>query len=495
MKATALFIPVVLFAANVFADEPATSTGPGPAAKTALTIYNQNFAVVRDAVPLDLKQGENAGVTYSGMTATAETDSVILRDADGKVKLQVLEQSYRNDPVSEGLLLSMNEGKAVDFVVKHDHKPDEIITGTVVRSGYGMGGRNQTQPVINVNGVLQFSLPGEPRFKGLGSDTILNPTMTWKLNASAAGKLNAEIAYVTNGMSWHADYNIVAGENSDNIDLVGWVTFNNQSGKTFENAKIKLMAGDVNKIRNIAQPVFDTRKEAYNETRALPAPVVTEKAFSEFHLYSIGALTTLRDHETKQVEFVKAEGVKAPRIFVYDGVTMEYGGVYPMPRGNGDYGIPMNKKVWVLREFKNSKDNNLGMPLPAGRLRFYQQDEDDGKQLEFIGENNIDHTPKDETLRVYVGNSFDMVGERKRTDYKVDRANHTVDETFEIKLSNHKKDAVEIRAVEHLSRYDNWEIEKGAPDYVKTDANTIEFHIPLKPDEVRTFTYHVHYTW
>ncbi|HWB59117.1 MAG TPA: DUF4139 domain-containing protein [Chthoniobacteraceae bacterium] len=487
MKTRILFPLAVLFAANVFADEPA------PVPPPALTIYNQNFAVVRDSVPLDLKQGENAGVTYSGMTATAETDSVILRDADGKIQLQVLEQSYRNDPVSDGLLLSMNEGKAVDFVVKHDNKPDEIITGTVVRSGYGMGGRNPMQPVINVNGVLQFSLPGEPRFKGLGSDSILNPTMTWKLNASAAGKLNAEIAYVTGGLSWHADYNIVAGENSDNIDLVGWVTFDNNSGKTFKDAKIKLMAGDVNRIRNtVSQPVFDTRKEAYNETRSL-ATAVTEKAFSEFHLYTISAPTTLRDHEAKQVEFVKAEGVKAPRIFVYDGATETYG-EYSGQQGSGDYGIPMNKKVWVLREFKNSKENNLGIPLPAGRLRFYQEDGDD-KQLEFIGENQIDHTPKDESIRVYVGNSFDLVGERKRTEYKVSKANHTVDETFEIKLSNHKKEAVEIRAVEHLSRYDNWEIEKGAPDYVKTDSHTVEFHIALKPDEVRTFTYHVHYSW
>ncbi len=219
---------------------------------------------------------------------------------------------------------------------------------------------------------------------------------------------------------------------------------------------------------------------------------MTEKAFSEFHLYTISAPTTLRDHETKQVEFVRAQGVKAPRIFVYDGATMNYG-VYPLYQGSGDYGVPMNKKVWVLREFKNSPDNKLGVPLPKGRLRFYQQDDD--KQLEFIGENEIDHTPKDETIRVYMGNSFDLTGERRRTDYKVSEDNHTVDETFEIKLSNHKKEAVEIRAVEHLSRYDNWEIEKGAPDYIKLDSHMIEFHIPLKPDEVRTFTYHVHYTW
>ncbi|HWB59113.1 MAG TPA: hypothetical protein VG733_06465 [Chthoniobacteraceae bacterium] len=488
MKYSLLFpVGAALLALRVFAaDEPA----PTP---PALTIYNQNFAVVRDTVPLDLKAGADNHVSFPDVTATAETDSVILRDPAGKVQFQVLEQSYRNDPVSQGLMLSLSEGKAIKFVVKHDQKPDEIITGTVVRSGYGMGGQNQTEPVINVNGVLQFSLPGEPRFEGMGDDTILKPTLSWRINVAAAAKLNAEIAYVTTGLSWHADYNIVAGENSDTMDLVGWVTFDNNSGKTFKDAKIKLMAGDVNRIQPPMPMDMGGAGRMAMLNAAAEQPAVTEKAFSEFHLYTIAAPTTLRDHETKQVEFVKAQNVKAPRIFVYDGATMEYG-VYPMYRGQGDYGIPMNKKVWVLREFKNSKDNNLGIALPAGRLRFYQEDGDD-KQLEFIGENNIDHTPKDETLRVYVGNSFDLVGERKRTEYKVDQANHTVDETFEIKLSNHKKDAVEIRAVEHLSRFDNWEIEKGAPDYVKLDANTIEFHIPLKPDEVRTFTYHVHYTW
>ena len=221
----------------------------GFADQPALTIYNQNFAVVRDTVPLDLKEGVNEGVRYADMTATAETDSVILRDTSGKLKLQVLEQSYRNDPVSQALMLSLNEGKKIEFVVKEPNKPDTTVEGTIIRSGYGVGGQNTTQPIIEVDGKLQFSLPGEPRFPALGDDTILNPTLLWKLNSSETGKFDAEIAYVTGGLSWHADYNIVAGEKSDVIDLVGWVNFDNQSGKTFENAKIKLMAGDVNKIQ------------------------------------------------------------------------------------------------------------------------------------------------------------------------------------------------------------------------------------------------------
>ncbi len=462
------------------------------AASPALTIYNQNFAVVRDSVPLDLKTGVN-DVRFSDVTAQAETDSVILRDPAAKVKLQVLEQSYRNDPVSQSLLLSMNEGKTIDFVRREPNKPDEIIHGKIIRSGYGAGGQNQTQPIIEVDGKLQFSLPGEPLFPALGDDTILNPTLSWKLNANTDAKFDAELAYVTGGLSWHADYNIVAMEKSDVIDLVGWVTFDNQSGKTFRDAKVKLMAGDVNKI----QPPMAMAKAMRTASAgmafdAVEAPV-TEKAFSEFHLYTISRAVTLRDHETKQVEFVRAQGVNAPRIFVYDGATMNYG-QWPMYRGTGDYGIPTNKKIWVLREFKNAEANHLGMPLPKGRLRFYQADPDD-QSLQFIGENEIDHTPKDETVRVYVGNSFDLAGERRRTDFKVNNGNNWADEAFEIKLRNHKKEPVEIRVVEHLSRFDNWEVKEKSDEFKKLDSHTIEFRVTLKPDEEKVVTYRVHYWW
>ena len=480
---TLLTLPAVLATLSIY------SYASGP----ALTIYNQNFAVVRDTVPLDLKAGVNE-IRFSDMTATAETDSVILRDPGGKVKLQVLEQSYRNDPVSQEFLLSLNEGKTIDFFIQEPNKPDRTVQGKVIRSGYGAGGQNPTQPIIEVDGKLQFSLPGEPVFPALGDDTILNPTLTWKLNSSEAGKLDAELAYVTGGLTWKSDYNIVAAEKSDVIDLVGWVTFDNQSGKTFRNAKIKLMAGDVNKV--VPAPVERRKARLFAMTAAAPmndeAPV-TEKAFSEFHLYTISRPTTLRHHETKQVEFVRAQGVNAPRIFVYDGATMNYGN-WPMFRGEGDYGIPTNKKVWVLREFKNSEANKLGIPLPKGRLRFYQEDKDDSS-LEFIGENEIDHTPKDETVRVYIGNSFDLAGERKRTDYKVSSGNRWMDEAFEIKLRNHKKEAVKIRVVEHLTRFDNWEVKEKSDEFKKLDSHTIEFRASLKPDEEKVVTYRVHYWW
>ena len=457
------------------------------AAEPSLTIYNQGFAVVRDSVPLDLKAGISKA-HFSGMTAQAETDSVILRDPAGKVKFQILEQAYRNDPVSSGLMLQLNEGKTIGFEIREPNKPNRSVQGKIIRSGYGVGGQT-SQPIIEVDGNLRFSLPGEPLFPALGDDTILNPTLTWTINSPEAASFDAELAYVTGGLSWQADYNIVAADKGDMIDMVGWVTFKNQSGTAFDQAKVNLMAGDVNKVQE--QPPMP-RMKAMAMDMSRMEEAVTEKSFDEFHLYTIARPLTLRDQETKQVEFIRGSGVKAPKIFVYDGATMNYG-AWDFFRGEGDYGVPTNKKVWVLREFKNSNENKLGMPLPKGRLRFYSQD-DDGS-LQFTGENNIDHTPKDETVRVYVGNSFDLIGERRRTAYKADSANDWLDETFEIKVRNRKKEPVEIRVVEHLTRFDNWELKEKSADFRKLDSHTIEFPVALKPDEEKIVTYRVHYSW
>ena len=464
-------------------------------AQPSLTIYNQNFAVVRDTVPLDLKAGVNE-VRYAAATAQVEPDSVILRDPSGGHSLQILEQNYRNDPVSQELLLSLNEGRTIDFEnirTKDNTQTREIIPGKIVRSGYVPGG-GSTQPIIEVDGKLQFQLPGMPLFPDLGDDTVLKPTLNWLLQSDAPGKFDAEVGYVTGGFDWSASYNLVSPEKGDNVDLVGWITMNNQSGKTFENAKIKLMAGDVNKI----QPPGGFggsryRMLAVNAMSAVEVPPVTEKAFDEFHLYSIARPTTLHDRETKQVEFVHAENMYAPTIYVYDGAESGYR-FYGGLNNDQNYGTQSNKKIWVKREFVNAETNHLDIALPAGKLRFYRRD-DDG-QLQFVGEDTIDHTPRNETIRVTTGNAFDLVGERKQTNFHVDTGDKQMDESFEIKLRNRKKDApVEIRVVEHLYRWNNWEITAKSGDFKRTGAQTIEFRVPVKPDEEKTVTYTVHYSW
>lgn len=463
-------------------------------AEPALTIYNQNFAVVRDAVPLDLKAGPNA-VRYANATAQVEPDSVMLRDPAGKRSLQILEQNYRNDPVNESLLLSLFEGKQVLFQktrMKDNTATTEEFYGKVIRSGHVPGGEPQS-PIIEVNGKLQFTLPGQPLFDGLGDDTILKPAFNWLLQSDKPGKFDAEVGYVTGGFDWSASYNLVSPEKGDLVDLTGWITMNNNSGKTFENAKIKLLAGDVNKI----QPVMPMGGMRMKAARGMAmdamegAPAVSEKSFDEFHLYSIARNTTLHDRETKQVEFAHAEKMFAPTIYVYDGAAgyQFYGLNYDQGYGQSD-----NKKIIVQREFVNDETNKLGIALPAGKLRFYRRDSDG--QLQFVGENTIEHTPRKETVRVTTGNAFDLVGERKQTNFRVDTRDHWIDETFEIKLRNRKKnDAVEIRVVEHLYRWSNWNLTAKSADFVKKDSQTIEFRVPVKPDEEKVLTYTVHYSW
>jgi len=297
-----------------------------------LTIYNQNFAVVRRPLTLDLTAGINE-VRVTDITARLEPDSVILRDPQGKRALQILEQNYRADPVSQGLLLSLYEGKEIQFLVKKESGNDEIVRGRIIRSGYE---RNpvaalsymyleqddprlpSNQPVIEVNRKLRFSLPGEPLFPALADDAILKPTLHWILQADEPGQLDAEMSYVTGGMSWGADYSVISHGETDRVDIIGWVTIDNQSGTTFENARVKLMAGDVSKV---GQGMFGGMggMGGYGSGET---PPVTEKAFEEYHLYTLSRPTTLHDSETKQVEFLRAEGAQSQRIYVYDGARL-----------------------------------------------------------------------------------------------------------------------------------------------------------------------------
>jgi len=488
---------------------------PLRAEDTALTIYNGGFGVVRDTVPLVLKAGDNR-VEYNDATMHIEPDSVILRDPSGSVTFSILEQNYRNDPVTQQLLLSRFEGQKLKFRAPTQDDPERIIEGTVIRSGYvphdmqamrnygnqyyqrQMAAMNASrEPIIEVNGELQFSLPGQPMFPALANDSILKPTLSWTISSAAAAKLDAELAYITAGMGWEADYNLVGNEEDEKLDIVGWVTIDNQTGKLFEDAQVKLMAGDVNKIEEGSVGMLAESRSFAMDSAKAGAPQVTEKTFDEYHLYTLQRPLTIRDRETKQVEFLRAGSVPSKKLYVYDGAFLgspQYRGWNTqMRRTNPDYGTESNPKVWVMREFENSEENNLGMPLPMGRLRFYQQDTDG--QLEFLGESEIDHTPKDETVRVYTGNAFDIVGERVRTDFKVDNSRDMADEAFRITLRNHKEEPVEVRVVEYLYRWTNWEITEHSDPFEKIDSQQIEFRVEVPSDGEKTITYKVHYTW
>jgi hypothetical protein len=480
------------------------------AADPALTVYNQNFAVVRETIPLKLTQGVNQ-VRFADATALLEPESVMLRDPSGKIALQILEQNYRADPVSVERLLALYEGKTVDFLVRSGDRT-EVVTGRIVRSGnvpaaaiaqqtYGYGQPQPAppaQPIVEVDGKLRFQLPGIPMFPALAGDTVLKPTLDWVIRSSQPGAFDAELCYVSGGLNWTADYNLVAPEKGDTVDLAGWVTIDNNSGKTFENARIKLMAGDVNKLRpRGAFGMGGGVVGGFLSGPTMTPPPITEKSFDDYHLYTLDRPANVRDRETKQVEFVRAAGVKAKVVYVYDGAKIDanrlQGWNWEGIRNDPGFGTQSNTKVWIMRELENSQANRLGMPLPAGRTRFYRRDGDG--RLEFTGEDKIEHTPRGETVRVLTGAAFDLVGERRRLNFRIDHQRATVEESFEIKVRNRKSTPEDVRVVEHLYRWFTWEVVSNSVPYRKTDSRTIEFLVPLAPDEEKTIAYAVRYTW
>jgi hypothetical protein len=482
------------------------AAGPAAAEDVQLTVYNNDFALIKETRSFDLKSGLNE-TRFADVTALVEPDSVVLRDPKDPGGLRIVEQNYEADPLSEEALLRRAEGKVVRFRVENPATGAiEFVNAKVIRAGHGPGGgftipgrspfgvdSQAMAPIVEIDGRMLFALPGRPLFESLGADAILRPTLLWKLWAERSGKRDIEMAYISGGLRWEATYNLVAPEVGDSFDLVGWVTIENESGAAFENARVKLMAGDVSKIE---PPRARMQMKAYVLTSEGDAgPMVTERAFDEFHLYTLKERTTLRERELKQVEFCRADGLPGKRLYVYDGADVSpYGGYGNQGMvAEPGYGAQSNTKVVTTLEFKNNKASGLGIPLPKGTMKVYRADQDGGR--EFIGENSIDHTPADETVRLALGNAFDLKGERRQTDFKVDNAKRTATEAFEIKVRNHKKTSIEVRVVEHLYRWTEWKIAAASEAWDKKDARTIEFVVLIPPDGEKVITYRANYSW
>ncbi|BCX46480.1 DUF4139 domain-containing protein [Haloferula helveola] len=465
----------------------AAALTPLLSAETALTIYNRDLAVIRETVPLKLRAGETF-VSFDRATARVQPDSVVLRDPAGKADFSILEQGYRNDPVNRWLLLNHFEGQTIDFRTTYPDGRVEKVRGKIIRSGFVPGGQSQ-EPIIEVDGKFRFQLPGEPLFPTLGDGSILRPTLSWQIAAAEPAEFDAQLSYLSNGFRWEADYNLVAPEKGETVTMTGWITIGNHSGTVFNDAKVKLVAGDV----NIMQPDPTVRRAMMEMARADQAGAghVEEKAFDDFHLYTLPRQLTIRDKETKQVEFIRAPEVKASKAYIYDPVNMRYHGGRST---NPIQGQKFSKDVAIFWEFTNNEESGLGMPLPAGRVRFYRADDADGN-LEFVGENNIDHTPRNEELSIYTGNAFDLVGERTITNFERKDRESWMRETIEVVVKNRSKEPKTILVREHLWRWSNWEIRDASMEFEKKDAQTIEFKVPLKPDEERKITFKAHYTW
>lgn len=472
------------------------------AAETSLTIYNNDFAVIRDTLKLDLHAGPNQ-VRYPDVALYAEPSSVILRDPTGKTELRIQEQAFRGGAINQETMMGWFEGQTIDFLRYDEGKP-HVIQGKILRAGRvrtdnssSSTGEQKTpsvQPMIDVNGKVQFELPGTPLFPSPGPEQATKPEFAWTIVTPQPTQLEAEIAYTAFAINWSADYNIIASEDSDTVQVLGWITIDNQTGKSFENAKVKFVAGMTAKLDPRAKAAPRTSSSDPNERVVVTGSYIRmdPKQLDEYYVYTHPAPITVRDREQKQVQFLAAEGVQSKKVFSYYGPAND---AHPSANSadlSSDVNVESVNRINVVREFSNSSANHLGMPLPRGRMRFFRRGADE--QLEFIGEYDSSGTPADEKVEATTGFAFDLVADRTRTSFEVDPAKHTATESFEIKLRNHKKEPVEIRVTEPASRWHSWEVTAKSDPFTKKQGDKLEFNIPVKAGEERKLSYTIRYT-
>jgi hypothetical protein len=459
---------------------------PGQGVPNAMAV--PGYALVRDDREMKIKQGRSQ-VSFTDVAALIDPTTVTFTSLTDPAT-RVLEQNFQFDLVSTQKLLL----KFIDKQITVDKNVGNSVTpisGTLLSAVDGI--------VLRGNDGSIYSLPAytSVRFPDLPGGLNTRPTLVWDIQSAAGGTQKTRVTYQTGGITWWADYNLIFNEgadaNSGLLDLSAWVSIINQSGATYPETKLKLIAGDVNRV----QPEMDTNMRREVLMKAASAPTMQEgfvqKDFFEFHLYTLGRPTTLPNNSTKQIElFDQARQIPARKVLLYYGALQPY--FYPSPYTDRNIGITTNKKVDVYLEFKNDKQFGLGVPLPAGRLRVSQLDKADGS-LEFIGEDKIDHTPKDEQVRVKLGSAFDVVGERRQVNFSVDTNAKWMEEEIEVKLRNHKSQSVDVVVKENLYRWSNWKILTQTHKYDKEDARTISFPVKVAKDGETVVRYRVRYTW
>jgi hypothetical protein len=446
-----------------------------------LAIYNQGTALVRDRRTFDLDEGVNT-VNFTDVASAIDPTSVSftsLTDPDGTT---VLEQNYVYDLVNSTALLARYLDQTITVITED---------GTSF-TGQLLSGRSEII-LRQEDGQVIVVVPGQIRdirFPDLPGGLITRPTLRWLVQSGQSGPQQVELTYLTGGMNWSADYILLLNNDNSALDLNGWITLNNTSGTSYTDALVKLVAGDVNRLPE-AQAMEEREVLAMDAMAAPAAPPVAQREFYEYQLYEITRPVTVADNETKQVEFVTGTGVPAHTFYVYDASQPYY--FYGSPLTDPGYGNTGITDVQNYLEFTTDEESGLGADLPAGRVRVYQEDVDGAALL--IGENFIDHTPEGEEVELYLGNAFDLVGERTQTSFN-QLASNVLEETYEIHLRNRKDDeSVEIRVPEHLFRWSNWEILDASHEYAQTDSSTIEFRVIVPPGGEEVITYTVRYTW
>ena len=435
-------------------------------ASAEITVYNVGLGLVKDRRGIALEQGVNT-LLFMDVASQVIPSSVSVRSVTEGDSVSVLEQNYEYDLLSPAKLLEKYVGKTVRIRYRSPYTDREDEREAKVLA------YNEGQPVLQIDNEVTFGVPGTYIFPQVPEDLIARPTLSWMLAAKTSGKRELEALYLTNGMTWRADYVLVLAAEDDRAGLSGWVTLDNRSGATFRNARLKLVAGDVNRVReDLVLRGYPAAAKAATVMEA--APQFKESALFEYHLYSLERPTDVKNNQSKQVGLLAAEDVPVMKEYVFYGADHYY-----RARRTGD--IVRNQKVPVFLLFRNDKASRLGIPLPKGVVRVYKRDKDES--LQFVGENSIDHTPRDEKVRLMLGEAFDVVGDRKQTDWKAISGN-TYEAAYEIALRNHKKEGITVRVVEPVPG--DWKILETSHPFVKEDSGTAVFSVKVDPDrEVR----------
>ncbi|GAB4485526.1 MAG: DUF4139 domain-containing protein [Thermodesulfovibrionales bacterium] len=439
----------------------------------SLTIYNVNIGLVKEQRTLGLPRGMRE-VRFMDVAAQIIPTSVQIRSLSDPQSLFVLEQNYEYDLLNPQKLLDKYVGRDVRLYQKNPYtEREEVVTATLLSNNGG--------PVFKINDEITYGHPGRIIFPGVPENLIAKPTLVWLLENRLAAGQKVEASYLTSSINWRADYVMTLNEKDDRADLSGWVTIDNRSGTTYRNARLKLVAGDVNRVKEEYESHM--RKLAYAEAKPAAMPdQFHEEAFFEYHIYTLQRPSTIKDSQTKQISLVSADSIAVKKELVFRGSQHYYQGRYPDPFAN--------LKVGVYVEIKNRKEDNLGMPLPKGTVRVYKHDSEGS--LQFVGEDTIDHTPKDEKIRIKLGEAFDVVATRRQTDWKK-IASDTYEASFEISLRNHKQEDVVVKVMEPIPG--DWTMLSSSHEYTKAAAFTAEFLVPVQKDKEAKLTYRVRMRW
>lgn len=446
------------------------------------------YAMIKQERVVPLKKGRTE-LKFSDVTAGIDPTTVHFSTPDHPGIARVLDQNYQFDIVSTQKLMNRYLGQKVRVSFTSGNESG-WLSGSLLGTNGGLIIQKESGEVVTLNRWDKVNFPSLP------GGLLTRPTLVWLLDSKTNGPEKIRVTYQSTGMTWWADYNIVLDE-SDNgchMDLSAWVSLINQSGADFDNTRLKLIAGDVHRASPAPVPQRIMVK-IMAESATAGDEGFEEKSLFEYHLYTLPRRVNLPNNSTKQIElFPAVNGIKCQKELVFNGGG-RFGGYYgSAPNTGTHYNRHYKGKVEAFVTFRNDTKNGLGVPMPAGRIRVSQLDKSDNS-LEFIGEDIIDHTPRNETVTIKLGNSFDVVGERKQTDVQVDTKAHRLIESFEIALRNQKDKPVTVKVIEPLYRWNQWKILKASDKYTKLDASHIVFEVTIPPEGEKKITYTVRYDW